>query len=81
MRALQRGLPGLWRWRCSPPARSRPKFETPRLSVVDVQLSSSDLWQQRLRVRMRVQNPNDRALAVRGLTYTLEVAGRAVRQR
>ena len=52
-----------------------PKLETPRLSIVDVELLKSDLWEQRLKVRMRVQNPNHRALAVQGLSYTLEVAG------
>ena len=53
-----------------------PKLETPRLSIVDVELLKSDLWQQRLKVRMRVQNPNHRALPVKGLSYTLEVAGK-----
>jgi LEA14-like dessication related protein len=52
-----------------------PKLETPRLSVAEVQIVSSDLWEQHLRVRLRVQNPNDRALAVKGLEYTLDVEG------
>jgi LEA14-like dessication related protein len=52
-----------------------PKFETPRLSVVDVQMQSSDLWAQRLKVRMHVQNPNDIALPIKGITYTIEVDG------
>ena len=52
-----------------------PKLETPHLSVVGVELQKSDLWQQRLKVRMRVQNPNDRALPIKGLTYQLDVAG------
>jgi len=51
------------------------KFTPPTLSVVDVQLQSSDLWEQRLKVRMRVQNPNDRRLPVKGLEYTMEVEG------
>ena len=50
-----------------------PKFERPTLSVVGVQLLKSDLWHQELRVRMRVQNPNDRALPVKGLSYELDV--------
>jgi LEA14-like dessication related protein len=54
-----------------------PQFEKPRLDVVDVQVLKSDLLQQQLRVRMRVQNPNDRVLPVRGITYELEVAGEA----
>jgi LEA14-like dessication related protein len=28
-----------------------------------------------MKVRMRVQNPNDRALPIKGLSYALEVAG------
>lgn len=52
-----------------------PKLETPRLSIVNVELQKGDIWEQRLRVRMRVQNPNDRVLPVRGLSYTLEVNG------
>jgi LEA14-like dessication related protein len=52
-----------------------PKFTPPRLSVVDVQIESSDLWEQRLKVRMRVQNPNDRRLPVKGLEYIMEVEG------
>jgi len=52
-----------------------PKFEVPKLSVVDVQIQSGDLWTQRLKVRMHVQNPNDIALPVKGLAYTIEVDG------
>lgn len=52
-----------------------PKLETPRLSVVDVQMQKGGLWEQQLKVRMRVQNPNDRALPIKGLSYKLEVAG------
>ncbi len=52
-----------------------PKFETPQLSVVGVELVKSDLWEQRLKVRMRVQNPNPRTLPVKAITYTLDVEG------
>lgn len=52
-----------------------PKFLTPRLSVVDVQIQHADLVEQQLKVRMRVQNPNDRRLPVKGLAYTLEIEG------
>jgi len=50
-------------------------FETPKLSVVDVQVMSGEIWQQRLKVRMHVQNPNDRPLPVKAIEYTLEVQG------
>ncbi len=52
-----------------------PRLEPPRLSIVDVEIVRGDLLEQRLRARMRVQNPNDRELAVKGLTYTIEVGG------
>lgn len=51
------------------------RMEQPRLSVVDAQLVKGDLFEQRLKVRMRVQNPNDRELAVKGITYAIDVAG------
>jgi len=52
-----------------------PKLEKPTLSVVSVQMLKSDLWHQELKVRMRVQNPNDRVLPVKGLSYELDVDG------
>lgn len=51
------------------------RLETPRLSVINAQLVKGDLFEQRLKVRMRVQNPNERELAVKGITYTIDVAG------
>jgi LEA14-like dessication related protein len=64
-----------------PPARPRslrrfvPKLEAPQLSIAEVQILSSDLWEQHLKVRMHVQNPNDRALLIKALECTLEVQG------
>jgi LEA14-like dessication related protein len=52
-----------------------PRLETPKLAIVSVELIKGDLFEQRLRARMRVQNPNDRELAVKGITYTIEVGG------
>ena len=52
-----------------------PKLEAPQLTVVGLELVKADLLQQQLRVRMHVRNPNDRALPVRGIEYTVEVAG------
>jgi LEA14-like dessication related protein len=45
------------------------------LQVIDVSLLGGDLMQQQLRVRMRVQNPNDVALPVRGISYEVQLAG------
>lgn len=52
-----------------------PQLETPKLSVVNVELTKTELWEQRMKVRLRVQNPNARSLPVQGLTAKLEVAG------
>jgi LEA14-like dessication related protein len=52
-----------------------PRLEPPELQVVRIEVERADLLQQQLRVRMRVQNPNDRSLPVRGITYEMEVAG------
>jgi LEA14-like dessication related protein len=52
-----------------------PKLQRPQLSVIGVELLKSDLWHQELKVRMQVENPNDRRLPVKGLSYVLEVDG------
>ncbi len=52
-----------------------PRLEAPKLSIVSVELVKGELFEQRLRARMRVQNPNDRELAVKGITYTIELGG------
>ena len=31
-----------------------PKLETPKLSVINIEMQKSDLWEQRMKVRMRV---------------------------
>lgn len=52
-----------------------PRLEAPKLAVASVDIVKGDLFEQRLRARMRVQNPNDRELRVRGITYTIELGG------
>jgi LEA14-like dessication related protein len=52
-----------------------PRLQTPKLSVVSVEIQKGSLWSQQLKVRMQVQNPNDRPLPIKGLTYVLEVNG------
>lgn len=53
-----------------------PRFEAPRLSLVKVELLKSDLFEQQLRVRLRVQNPNTRSLPVKGVACTIDLDGR-----
>lgn len=52
-----------------------PKLEKPVLSVESVRLVKGDLFHQELMMRMRVQNPNNRELPVRSITYQVEVDG------
>lgn len=52
-----------------------PKLQTPQLSIVDVEVLRANLLEQQLRVRMRVENPNDRSLPVQGLSYTVYLGG------
>lgn len=50
-----------------------PKLEAPKLSVVSLKMQGGDLFSQRVLVRMRVFNPNARALPIDGLSYTIEI--------
>lgn len=52
-----------------------PKLQTPQLAIVDIQVIKANFMQQRLRVRMRVENPNDRILPIQGLSYTVYLGG------
>ncbi len=52
-------------------------LQQPTLTVVDVNLLKGDIFKQELRVRMRVENPNDVALPVKSITYEVELAGNA----
>jgi LEA14-like dessication related protein len=75
MKALRRCVPGLLAALLLASCALAPKFETPRLSIIDVQVVSGGVWEQHLKVRVRVQNPNNRALPVKGLEYTLQIEG------
>jgi LEA14-like dessication related protein len=52
-----------------------PKFNRPNVSVVAVELKSGNLLQQTVAVKVNVQNPNDRALPVKGLHLELSTGG------
>ncbi len=51
------------------------KLETPRVSFVGLKPLEASLFEQKLEVRLRVQNPNDRELPVNGLNVDVELAG------
>ena len=73
-RVLAAGLLGTWLLgACS----LVPKFEKPTLELVSLKLADGNLLSQRFNVRLKVLNPNDRALPVNGLRYTVEIDGKA----
>jgi LEA14-like dessication related protein len=50
-----------------------PHFDRPRLFLISLEVKDASLAEQHFRVRMRVENPNDRDLPVRGIDYTLRI--------
>jgi len=52
-----------------------PHVERPRLELVGVDVRDATLAEQHFRVRLRVANPNTRALPVRGIDYALRLGG------
>jgi LEA14-like dessication related protein len=74
LRVLAAGLLGTWLLgACS----LVPKFEKPTLELVSLKLADGNLLSQRFNARLKVLNPNDRALPVNGLHYTVEIDGKA----
>jgi LEA14-like dessication related protein len=51
------------------------KLEAPKLELVGVQMLSTDMFAQRFKVRVKVINPNDLELPVRGLEYKIIMMG------
>lgn len=76
-RALRRGPPAMLAALLAAGCVFAPKLQTPQLSIVGVQLQSGGVWEQHLKVRMHVHNPNDRTLPVKSIEYSLQVAGQA----
>lgn len=52
-----------------------PRLQAPALEISGVELVKGDLFAQQLRARVRVQNPNDLELRVRGITYSIILGG------
>lgn len=52
-----------------------PHLEKPHLEVVGVEVERAQWLEQRFRVHIRVDNPNDRSLRVRSINFTIELAG------
>jgi LEA14-like dessication related protein len=51
------------------------QFETPDLSLVSIQMLSTDMFAQHFKVRVLVKNPNDIELPIRGLDYQIFLMG------
>ncbi len=51
------------------------RTEAPRVSLVNLQLLGAELLEQRYGMTLRVQNPNDFPLRIRGVDFHLEVNG------
>ncbi len=51
------------------------KVETPKLSLVSINLLSAGLLEQRYGVQLRVENPNPISLPITGVSYELKLAG------
>jgi LEA14-like dessication related protein len=54
---------------------SLTKLQAPRLSIVSVGMKSADIFSQDFRIRLHVQNPNDRSLPVKSIEYELFLEG------
>ena len=50
-------------------------LQAPKLELLGVQMLSTDMFAQRFKVRVKVTNPNDLELPVRGLEYTILMMG------
>ena len=51
------------------------KLEAPKLSIVNVGMVSADIFSQQFRIRLHVQNPNDRELSIKAIEYELFLQG------
>jgi len=49
--------------------------ETPRVSLVSIQPLEMGLLEQRYGLQLRIQNPNDNEIPVKGLSYSIEING------
>jgi len=54
--------------------------EAPRVSLVSIAPVDLQLFEQRFRVTLRVQNPNSRDIVIRGLDYEIVVNGKIFAQ-
>ncbi len=51
------------------------KLESPKVSILGVQTLTTDMFAQKFKVRLKVENPNDLELKVTGLEYQILLMG------
>lgn len=49
--------------------------EPPRVSIAGLSLTDANLFEQRFKLQLRVQNPNDFALPIHALNYAIDING------
>src|SRR5690606_4664740 len=52
-----------------------PACNDPKVTLANVEMLKANHWEQSFRLRMRVDNPNDRSLPVRGMQYQVYLNG------
>lgn len=50
-------------------------IETPAVSLLGLQMTSGDMFSQRFKVRVKIENPNDLEVPVKSLDYTIFLMG------
>jgi len=50
--------------------------QAPRVSLASIQPRAANLYAQRYGLQLRILNPNDMELPIKGLSYSLEINGR-----
>ena len=48
-------------------------YTEPEVTLANVEMLKANLWEQSFRLRLRVDNPNDRSLPVRGMHYQIHL--------
>ena len=52
-----------------------PKLVSPQLSLLGIQILSADMFAQQFKVRVKVENPNELEVAVKGIEYEIFLMG------
>ena len=48
-------------------------YVEPEVTLANVEMLKANLWEQSFRLRLRVDNPNDRSLPIRGMHYQIHL--------